>query len=42
MFSPFLQAEIYAELGEIIAGTKTLPTVPECGKKFIVFKSVGM
>ena len=37
-----LQAEIYAELGEIIAGTKTLPTVPGCGKKFIVFKSVGM
>lgn len=35
------QAEIYAELGEIIAGTKPLPKVPECGKKFIVFKSLG-
>ena len=35
------QAEVFAEVGEIIGGTKVLPKVPECGKKFIMFKSLG-
>ena len=32
---------MFAEVGEIIAGTKTLPKVPDCGKKFVMFKSLG-
>ena len=32
---------MFAEVGEVIAGTKTLPKVPDCGKKFIMFKSLG-
>ena len=36
-----MQTEVFAEVGEIIGGTKTLPKVPECGKKFIMFKSLG-
>ena len=32
---------MFAEVGEIIGDTKTLPKVPECGKKFIMFKSLG-
>ena len=32
---------MFAEVGEIIGGTKTLPKVPDCGKKFIMFKSLG-
>ena len=35
------KAEVYAEIGEIIGGTKTMPKVPDCGKKFIMFKSLG-
>ena len=35
------QVEVFAEIGEIISGTKQLPKVPDCGKKFIVFKSLG-
>ena len=33
---------MFAEIGEIIGGTKTLPKVPDCGKKFIMFKSLGI
>jgi len=33
--------EVFAEIGEVLAGKKTLPRVPDCGKKFIVFKSLG-
>lgn len=36
-----MQAEIFAEIGEVLSGKKTLPRVPECGKKFTVFKSMG-
>ena len=36
-----MQVDVYAEIGEIIGGTKTLPKVPDCGKKFIMFKSQG-
>ena len=32
---------MFAEVGEIIGGTKTLPKIPDCGKKFIMFKSLG-
>ena len=32
---------MFAEVGEVLAGNKTLPKVPDCGKKFIVFKSLG-
>ena len=32
---------MFAEVGELLAGKKTLPKVPDCGKKFIVFKSLG-
>ena len=32
---------MFAEVGEVLAGKKTLPKVPDCGKKFIVFKSLG-
>lgn len=35
------QVEVFAEVGEIIGGTKALPKIPECGKKFIMFKSLG-
>jgi len=34
------QAEVYAELGEVAAGTKKLPPFNE-EKKFTVFKSLG-
>ena len=33
--------EIYAEIGEVISGTKPLPTLSDCGKKFLMFKSLG-
>lgn len=33
--------EVFAEIGEILSGKKTLPKVPECGKKFITFKNLG-
>lgn len=36
-----IQVEVFAEIGEVLAGKKTLPRVPDCGKKFIVFKSLG-
>ena len=36
-----VQVEVFAEVGEIIGGTKALPKVPECGKKFVMFKSLG-
>ena len=34
------QAEVYAELGEVAAGTKKLPSFNKA-KNFIVFKSLG-
>lgn len=37
-----VQAEIYAEIGEIISESKPLPKVPDCGKKYYLFKSLGM
>ena len=38
----FAQATIYAEIGEIMSGAKPLPKVPDCGKKFYLFKSLGV
>ncbi|XP_065899746.1 ketimine reductase mu-crystallin-like isoform X2 [Dysidea avara] len=35
------KAEVYAELGEVAAGTKKLPSFNKA-KKFVVFKSLGM
>lgn len=32
---------MFAEIGEVLAGKKTLPKVPDCGKNFIIFKSLG-
>ena len=37
----YVQVDIFAEIGEIISGAKTLPRVPDCGKKFLLFKSLG-
>ena len=37
----FSQVEIFAEIGEVMAGRKTLPKIPDCGKKFLLFKSLG-
>lgn len=36
-----LKVEIFAEIGEVISGAKHLPQVPNCGKKFLLFKSLG-
>ena len=41
MFPPLFQVDIYAEIGEIMAGSKALPEVPDCGKKYYLFKSLG-
>lgn len=38
----YIQSEVFAEVGEIIGGTKALPKIPDCGKKFIMFKSLGI
>ena len=35
-------AEVFAEIGEVLAGKVHVPLIPECGKKFAVFKSLGM
>ncbi|CAI7999104.1 Ketimine reductase mu-crystallin [Geodia barretti] len=35
-------AEIFAEIGEVISGAKPLPSLSDCGKKFLMFKSLGM
>ena len=40
-YNHFLQVDIYAEVGEIMAGSKTLPKVPDCGKQYYLFKSLG-
>ena len=36
-----LQAEIFAEIGEVISGAKPLPSLSDWGKKFLMFKSLG-
>lgn len=36
-----IQVEIFAEIGEVISGANPLPKVPDCGKKFSMFKSLG-
>lgn len=36
-----LQVEIIAEIGEVISGVKLLPQLSDCGKKFLLFKSLG-
>lgn len=33
--------EVFAEIGEVLAGKVNVPLIPECGKKFAVFKSLG-
>lgn len=35
-------AEVFAEIGEVLAGKCHVPSVPEGCKKFTVFKSLGM
>lgn len=35
-------AEVFAEIGEALGGKIQVPPVPECGKKFLVFKSLGL
>ena len=34
-------ASVFAEVGEVICGKTKLPPVPQCGKKFLLFKSLG-
>ena len=35
-------AEVFAEIGEVLSGKCAVPQVPECGKRFLVFKSLGI
>ena len=39
--SLLIQSGIYAEIGEILSGSKPLPKVPDCGKRHYLFKSLG-
>ncbi len=36
------KSTIYAEIGELMSGSKPKPTIPDCGKKYYMFKSLGM
>ena len=40
-FKHDLQVEVYAEIGEIMSGSKSIPKIPECGKNHYMFKSLG-
>ena len=41
IYVAYIQVEIFAEIGEVLLGAKSLPSLPACGKKFILFKSLG-